>query len=203
MKVNGRTLNEKLKKTQEMSNYIRSLGYHLVEMWECCWSRYKSGHEIQNRYVYPTESLFRMSKQHILTAIMEGRMFGAIQCDVRVPDHLKSHFAEMPPIFKNITVTAEDIGEHMTEFLRSTGKSFKPTRYLIGSMFAEKILIVTPLLIWYVQHGLEVTEIHQVIEFAPKRCFKSFADRVSDDRRAGDRDPSLKVVAETSKLIGE
>lgn len=130
-------------------------------------------------------------------------MFGAIQCDVRVPDHLKSHFAEMPPIFKNITVTAEDIGEHMTEFLRSTGKSFKPTRYLIGSMFAEKILIVTPLLIWYVQHGLEVTEIHQVIEFAPKRCFKSFADRVSDDRRAGDRDPSLKVVAETSKLIGE
>ena len=134
---------------------------------------------------------------------MEGRMFGAIQCDVRVPDHLKSHFAEMPPIFKNITVTAEDIGEHMTEFLRSTGKSFKPTRYLIGSMFAEKILIVTPLLIWYVQHGLEVTEIHQVIEFAPKRCFKSFADRVSDDRRAGDRDPSLKVVAETSKLIGE
>ena len=134
---------------------------------------------------------------------MNGRLFGAVQCDLRVPDQLKPYFAEMPPIFKNITVTADDIGKHMTDFLRSTGKSFKPTRYLIGSMFADKILIITPLLVWYVQHGLEVTEIYQIIEFCPKKCFKSFADRVSDDRRNGDRDPALKVVAETSKLIGK
>ena len=78
----------------------------------------------------------------------------------------------------------------------------KPTRYLIGSMWAEKILMITPLLTWYIKHGLEVTKIHQIIEFAPKSCFKAFADRVSNDRRNGDSDPALKVVAETSKLIG-
>ncbi|XP_063687079.1 uncharacterized protein LOC134820563 [Bolinopsis microptera] len=202
VKVSGRTLNEKFKKTKEISDYIRKLGYTLVEMWECSWTQYKTGHEIHNRYVYTTEHLFRMTKDRILEEILNGHLFGAVQCDLRVPDHLKAHYAEMPPIFKNTTVTADDIGEHMTEFLRSTGKSFKPTRYLIGSMFAEKILIITPLLIWYVQHGLEVTDIHQVIEFAPSRCFKSFADNVSEDRRAGDQDPALRVVAETSKLIG-
>ena len=152
--------------------------------------------------MYPTEHEFRLTKERILEAVMRDRIFGVVQCDIRVPAHLKDHFSEMPPIFKNTTVTEKDIGFHMTEFLRDTGKSFKPTRYLIGSMFAERILLITPILIWYLKHGLEVTEIHQVIEFAPKKCFKSFADRVSDDRRAGDRDPSLKVVADTSKLIG-
>ena len=203
MKVNGRTLNEKLKKTQEISQYIRSLGYNLTEMWECSWTQHKANNEIHNTYVYPTEHMFRMTKHQILESIMNGRIFGVVQCDLKVPNHLKSYFAEMPPIFKNTTVTVDDIGEHMSDFLRSNEKSFKPTRYLIGSMFADQILIVTPLLIWYVQHGLEVTEIYQIIEFCPKKCFKSFADRVSDDRRGGDRDPTLKVVAETSKLIGK
>lgn len=203
MKTGGRSLNQKLKKTGEMSEYIRSLGHELIEMWECSWTRYKVTHEVHNRYVYPTERFFRMTKQQILSGIMEGNIFGAIQCDLRVPDHLKSYFAELPPVFKNTTVKVEDIGDHMTEFLRSTEKTFKPTRYLIGSMFANKILIITPLLIWYVQHGLEVTEIYQIIEYSPKKCFKSFADKVSEDRRGGDCDPALKVVAETSKLIGK
>ena len=177
-------------------------------MWECSWARYKaaqadSDNEIHNQYVYHTEHLFRMSKQRILEEILGGHIFGAVQCDLKVPDHLKSHFAEMPPIFKNTVITEDDIGEYMSGYLRSANKTFKPTRYLIGSMFANRILIITPLLIWYVNHGVEVTDIHQIIEFAPKNCFKSFADNVTNDRRRGDQDPALKVVAETSKLIGK
>ena len=202
VKVGGKTLNEKLKQTQEISKYIRSLGYQLIEMWECRWSEHKKHHTIHNNYVYPTEHQFRMTQDQIISAIQGGFIFGAIQCDVRVPDHLKCHFEEMPPIFKNTTITENDIGEHMTDFLKTTGKSFKPTRYLIGSMWGEKILMITPLLRWYIEHGLEVTRIHQIVEFAPKKCFKEFADRVSNDRRAGDSNPALKVVAETSKLIG-
>ncbi|KAL5265864.1 hypothetical protein ACHWQZ_G002033 [Mnemiopsis leidyi] len=202
VKVGGRTLNEKLKQTQETSKYIRSLGYQLTEMWECRWTEHKRNHTIHNSYVYPTEDKFRMTEDQILSAIQAGNIFGAVQCDVRVPDYLKPHFSEMPPVFKNTTITENDIGEHMTDFLSSTGKSFKPTRYLIGSMWGEKILMITPLLSWYIKHGLEVTRIHQIIEFAPKKCFKPFADRVSDDRRAGDTNPTLKVIAETSKLIG-
>ena len=55
---------------------------------------------------------------------------------------------------------------------------------------------------WYINHGLVITKVHQLIEFNPSSCFKAFADRVSNDRRAGDRDPSLKAIADTSKLIG-
>jgi hypothetical protein len=33
---------------------------------------------------------------------------------------------------------------------------------LVGSMFEEKIMVISPLLKWYVEHGLKVTQIHQV-----------------------------------------
>ena len=62
-----------------------------------------------------------------------------------------------------------DIGEHMQDFVKKHKIPFQDRNYLIGSMFANKILLITPLVKWYVQHGIEVTKIHQLIEFQPKR----------------------------------
>jgi hypothetical protein len=36
------------------------------------------------------------------------------------------------------------------------------SKSLVGSMFGEKIMVISPLLKWYVEHGLKVTQIHQV-----------------------------------------
>ena len=77
----------------------------------------------------------------------------------------------------------------------------QPRHSLIGSMKGEKILLATPLLKWYLEHGLEVTKVHQVIEFTPEPCFKPFGDAVSDARRAGDADPSKAIIADTMKLV--
>ena len=49
------------------------------------------------------------TEDQILTAVMD-EMFGALEVDLHVPDHLKPTFAEMPPIFKNIDVS-ETISE--------------------------------------------------------------------------------------------
>ena len=69
-------------------------------------------------------------------------------------------------------------------------------------MQAKKILIATPLLCWYLAHGLKVSKIYQVVEFTPKQCFKDFHDEVSHARRAGDADSSKSIIADTMKLIG-
>ena len=77
----------------------------------------------------------------------------------------------------------------------------QPRRSLIGSMKGDKILLATPLLKWYLEHGLEVTKVYQVVEFTPEPCFKSFSDAVSDARRAGDADPRKVIIADTMKLV--
>ena len=174
----------------------------VVEIWECQWKEYKRHNTTHNAYLYPTEHIFRMTEQEVLVNVMNGRMFGAVEVDIEVPEHLRDYFEEMPPIFKNTTIQEEDIGEHMKDYLKKTNKTFKPTKYLIGSMFGIQILLITPLIRWYVKQGLVVTKIYQFIEFCPKNAFSPFEQSVTNDRRAGDRDPAYKAIADTSKLIG-
>ena len=76
-----------------------------------------------------------------------------------------------------------------------------PVCSLIGSLKGDKILLASPLLKWYLEHGLEVTKVHQVVEFTSEPCFKSFGDAVSNTRRAGDADPSKAIIADTMKLV--
>ncbi len=198
----GKSLNQKREHTRKIGEYIRQAGFSLVEMWECDWKVYKRTHTIHNPYTYPTEHTYRMTQNEILGHITNGSIFGAIEVDIHVPDGLKSRFEEMPPVFKNTTISQSDIGDYMQDYLAQTGKTFKDTRYLIGSMFGTKILIITPLLKWYMAHGLIITKVYQVIEFSPRRCFGGFVNNISDDRRAGDRDPAQRPIAEGSKLAG-
>ena len=107
----------------------------------------------------------------------------------------------MCPIFKNTEISRDDIGEFMKAYAEEHNIMAQPRRSLIGSMKGEKILLATPLRKWYLEHGLEVTKVHQVIEFTPQPCFKPFGDAVSDARRAGDADPSKAIIADTMKLV--
>ena len=77
----------------------------------------------------------------------------------------------------------------------------QPRRSLIGSFFGTKILLATPLVQWYLEHGLVITRIYQVIEYTPVACFKPFGEAVSNARRAGDADPNKAIIADTMKLV--
>ncbi len=50
--------------------------------------------------------------------VMIDELFGYVECDISVPEHLKDHFSEMCPIFKNIDIhgTKDVIGEHMSDY---------------------------------------------------------------------------------------
>ena len=74
---------------------------------------------------------------------------------------------------------------------------------LISSYHADRILLISPLLKYYLNLGLEVTKVHFVVEFPDhKPCFQEFANRVSDARRQGDKDPNSDIIANTFKLVG-
>ena len=52
---------------------------------------------------------------------MDEKLFGALEVDLHVPDDLKSKFAEMPPVFKNIDVSKDDIDDHMKAYAEEKG----------------------------------------------------------------------------------
>ena len=125
-----------------------------------------------------------------------------VECDISVPEELRDRFSEMPPIFKHASVKHTDAGRHMQEFVEANGLSQRPRKCLIGSLFGDKILLATPLLRWYMKHGLKVTRIYQSIQWRSSTCFASFTQQVADARRNGDSHPDKKVIGETMKLLG-
>ena len=77
-----------------------------------------------------------------------------------------------------------------------------PHHLLIGSYFGKKIGLATPLLKWYLEQGLIITRIYNVIEYIPIAAFKHFAEQVAQARLDGDRNKDKALVAEMMKLIG-
>ena len=190
--LNGKTMATLLEDTKKNTAYLRR-HVHVVEMWECEWKRERDP---------PPRQKWKMTSHSIIAAVIDGTLFGMVECDVRVPDNLREYFAEMQPIFKNTTVTRDDIGSFMQQYAEEHDIMSTPRRMLVGSYRGEKILLATPLLRWYLAHGLVVDRVYQIIEYEPKPCFQNFGDSVSAARRAGDADPDKSIIADTMKLLG-
>ena len=202
----GETYGYWYQKTKENITYLTSIGYSPTVEWGCQWAKEKRDNPEIHRYlnqVFPGRDQRGKLKSptELLEEVRQGSFFGAVEVDLHVPDHLKKKFSEMTPIFKNVEISLDDIGEHMKAFAEENGCMPRPRRSLIGSYKAENILLATPLLQFYLEQGLVVTKVHQAIEWRAKPCFAPFGEFVSNARREGDRGGST-VVAETAKTVG-
>ena len=143
-----------------------------------------------------------LNQDQIIQYIQDGRLFGFVECDIEIPDKLKKYFSEITPILKNVDVCLNDVGELMQEYAKQHNIKDVPRHLLIGSYFGEKSGLSTPLLKWYLEHGLIITHIYTVIEYIPNAAFNSFMTQVAQARLDGDRDRDKALIAETMKLIG-
>ena len=82
----------------------------------------------------------------------------------------------MQPVFKNIRLTRDDLGPFIRQYAEEHNIMATPRRMLVGSYRGDKILLATPLLRWYMDHGLEVMNVYQVVEYDPIPCFRRFGD---------------------------
>ena len=189
---NNKTMAELLADTKKHTTYLRR-HVKVVEMWECDWKRERDP---------PPRQKWKMTQQQIIAAVVDGTLFGMIECDIHVPPELRPYFSEMQPIFKNTTVTRDDIGPFMRQYAEEHDIMSTPRRMLVGSFHGIKLLLATPLLRWYLAHGLVVDRVYQVVDYEPNPCFQRFGESVSAARRAGDADPEKAIIADTMKLLG-
>ena len=190
--VNGKTMAVLLEDTKKNTAYLRR-HVKVVEMWECDWKELRKEPDVKSFLAPARRQKWKMTQQQIITAVVDGTLFGMVECDVRLPSELRAHFAEMQPIFKNVTITRDDIGPFMRQYAEEHDIMSTPRRMLVGSYHGEKILLATPLLRWYLAHGLIVDHVYQIIEYEPKPCFRDFGESVSTARRAGDADTDLEL----------
>jgi hypothetical protein len=208
--INKIPLSELRKKTEETTRYLKDAGYQVEEIYECQWKKFKSTNKEVKIFLDHLHSKTKWSRQHkksatteeILKAVRNDELFGIVECDIHVPESKLDYFDEMSPIFKNTDVSIDDIGDHMRDYALTHDLMKKPRRMTVGSLFGEKIMLITPLLKWYLNHGLVCSKIYQIIEYTPMACFEKAGERVSNARRQGDADPDKSILAEMEKLFG-
>ena len=148
--VNGMTMAELLANTKTHTAFLRRF-VDVVEMWECEWK----GKRIESdtkRFInaeFPRRSTRIMTQHQILAAVVDGILFGMVECDVCVPRELQDHFAEMQPI----TVTRNDIGPFMRDYAGEHDIMSATRRMLVSSYRHDNILLSAPLLQWYLMHA--------------------------------------------------
>ena len=209
---------QKYKKTRETTAYLKR-DHQVVEIWECEFRQYCRQHPQIYDFIdarrpgFFREHKGKITENTVLEGVVNGGLFGMVEVDIQVPEQWSSHFRhptlspydyfrEMSPLFCSTDIAFDDIGAHMQAHIREYHFSDQPRRLLVGGMKARQILLATPLLQWYLKHGLVVTKIYQVVEFQQQRCFREFVKEVSDARRQGDTDQDTAIIADTMKVIG-
>ena len=183
-------------------HYIQEKGYKVMEMWECEWWRlYKTTNTVKQHIREHFPYRRSIAAEQVLEEIKEGKLFGYGQCDIDVPENLRSKFVNFPPIFKNTLVSKGDIGELLKNYAEEERLFSQPRIMLISSFTLHYGTLIFPLLLFCLQLGLVCTKIHRFVEYTPKKCFNSFVQSSVDARKQSDENPNSSVVAETMTLL--
>ena len=205
----------KYRRTKLRTEYLESLGYKVHKIWECEFQKSSSfsNEAIRNRYSpqFYQQHKHPLSKETLLSAIQTGSLFGMAEVDIEVPDAWQGdfrpelspydYFKEFSPLFCTTEVPPEAMGEHMMQHCIDHNAPTTSRRLLVGGMKARQILLATPLLQWYLNHGLVVTRLYEIVEFSPVKCFKNFVDQGIEGRRQSDNDPNLGLLGDTFKIL--
>ena len=208
-RIKSKTWLSKLQKTKTKDmirrNFLISQGYEVITIQECEFiSQIKPKcSKIYDKYLpsYYQRNKGPLSFKKIIKDIKNGRLFGAVEVDIRVIPQFIEKFQEYPPFFCTCNVEMDDIGPHMQQYCKENGIDFSHKRLLISGLKAKKILLATPLLQWYLNNHCEIERIYQLVEYQPLTSFKSFIDTVTMHRIRGDQNPDKAIIGDTYKLL--
>ena len=133
--------------------------------------------------------------------MLNGSLFGFVQVDIDVPEALKDKFSVMASFFVVDQIT--EVPKYKEKSREETGcQENKNGRKVLGVMKVEKILVYTPLLKWYIQHGLKVTAYDKLLKCKAVRPFNWFPEEIVQALHEADKNKDKTIVGEMAKLKG-
>ena len=136
-------------------HYIQERGFKGIEMWECKWQRlYKATNTVKQHIQEHFHDRRSLAAEQLLEDIKEGKLFGCLQCDIEVPEKLRSKFVKFPPIIKNTLVSKSDIEDLMKNYAEEERLLSQPQNMLKSSFTLQNGTLITHLLLFNLQYGL-------------------------------------------------
>ena len=119
-------------------------------MWECEWgSLYKIDASVKSHlrenFLYKRPLI----EEQLSKGRISGRLFGFVQLDIEVPEHLRRFFSNFPPIFNKTVVIREDNVNQTKEYAEKENNVIQQRRKLISSFISTNSTVISPLLLFY------------------------------------------------------
>ena len=140
----------------------------------------------------------------LLNAIKDGSVFGFITCSVRTPDHVIQKFKDdsflFPPVITK-TVLTEDLLSPFMKARMAEQEAKLGSKSLIQTYNGDDLLLMTPIIQFYLENEMEVFNIKDFIQYIPGRGLAPFVEKVVSMRIAAtDENDDAKQL--TAKLFG-
>ena len=134
--------------------------------------------------------------------VQNGLLFGFAQVDIEVPPELYERFSEMSLLFVVKEIPDDHISERTHEYRKTGRKRMPGTRKLCGMMKARGILLYTPVLKWYLDHGLKLTAFYSSSSTSELSRLRGFQKKwlMRGDRLIGILISVLQEILQSSKL---
>ena len=97
------------------------------------WRLYKTTNTVKQHIRKHFPYRRSLAAEQLIEEIKKGKLFGYVQCDIEVPEKLRSKFVNFPPILKNTLVSKNDIGDLMKTNAEEEGILSQPRKMLISS----------------------------------------------------------------------
>ena len=121
------------------------------------------------------------TESSLIKAIRAEEVFGFLVCSIRTPDHLVKKFEDasflFPPVIQRANITEDLISPFMkAQMIQQERKPGQST--LIQTYNGDDILIMSPLAKFYLDNGIEISNIQRFIQYLPGRGLAPFVEKV-------------------------
>ena len=160
----------------------------LLQTFECDWLKLKPNVVITN-----TVSHFfarkDVTESEILNAVVNDRFYGLLRIDIRSPQMVIDHFLQLnhPPIYVHKSLEKEQIGTCMQSLLDQRGSKFPLEKQLTLVFNQDQYLLTTDLAKFYLEKGLELSNLTLAIEYTRSKPLAKFVDTVTEKRKQATR----------------
>ena len=182
---------------------IKAAGYEISIIWECQYDRIFPLLEYKETPYFPQILKQKTTETELIEDIISGQLFGFIIADVESSQKVVTEMTEFPPIIRKMTLTEDHLSDYTKKRLIKEKPSLKKFQRdtLVQCFNGKQLLLMTPLVKFYLEKGLRIFNISKFIQYIPSTALNPFAAHVTRMRIDAEKN-NLPTKGSTAKVFG-
>ena len=185
----------------ERNAFYESRG-KLYTITSCEWNRIRDTVGPFKNYTSVFFNRRKVTEKELFEKIKSGDFFGLVLCDVKSSEAVKEKFSKFnfPPVFCHLPIEESMIHPDYLTILKDRKTQFPLDRVLTLTYEAKNILLTTETAKFYMELGLELSNMKKAYEYEKAYPLAHFVKEVTDQRKAATRSGN-KALQDVFKLV--